>query len=145
MTVHSFYRYKRQKALAPSLAEERVWDRCHRHYDELTNPLYRLSDKEITSQWHLCADALIQYIDNEWPIERNNKIRAGHIAEMAADLFFRGCFSPFTKDKALDLQSKFMKASDSRNFRQAHDTYCAIVGACSDNLARDLQEAPAVI
>ena len=93
---------------------ERVWGRLSRFCDILTCGGIR-DNAERLRIWDHARQAMHQYIDNEWPIEKNNKIRAAEIADKTAYLFVTGILNGQT-DKACDLQSFVAEALEANGY-----------------------------
>ena len=135
--IVSLEAFRRKSELSkPAQKDERVWDRVERLYD-LTNTQNQTntSGPQRQETWESAVNALIQYIDNEWPIEKDNKIRANDIAEKASVLFVKGAFTFPQSKKSTDLQSKIIDAFEEQGFPDALNNYrrqtCALVDACS--------------
>tara|TARA_B100000949_G_C14063855_1_gene358889 strand:+ start:46 stop:498 length:453 start_codon:yes stop_codon:yes gene_type:complete len=90
----------------------RVWGRVQRTQDILTSGGFASTDA-WRDAWQNAASALIQYADNEWPIEKQNKCRADQIAEYAATLFVTGSFDRELNSRALDVQTAVLEGFES--------------------------------
>lgn len=103
------------KAIGQNASDDlRVWDRLVRLCDLLTSG--GASDAAIRARlWDDAACALEQYIDNEWPVEKDNPVRATDIADRAAYLFVTGTFGG-SPDKATALQVKVIEALEESGF-----------------------------
>lgn len=97
-----------------NVRDERVFERVQRLINVLTSG--GLSNKaQIMHYWNDSANALIQYLDNEFPVEKDNKCRADVVAEYAAILYASGIFDPQLSDKALELQTAVLDALEPEN------------------------------
>lgn len=100
---------------------ERVWDRV-----EPLCAAAMVSGPNSDTLWHDAASALLQYMDNEWPVEKENKQRASMLAEYCAQIFITGIFGrdPRKAEKAMQIQTAFLEGCENaRNFSQARMHY----------------------
>lgn len=100
--------------------QERVWETLERLCNILTSGGVRGSE-ERTKFCEDAIEALTRYIDNEWPVEKNNKIRATDLADRAAFLFVQSRFS------ATDMQSKLIDTLERDGFGHQRAQYTAFV------------------
>lgn len=84
--------------------EERAWDRAERLLGVLTSGGITSVEKR-KKVFDDAAAALLQYLDNEWPVEKDNKCRADDVAEKAATLFYIGS-AGINPSKAIAVQDK---------------------------------------
>lgn len=120
--------FRRQAALmADANKDERVWDRVQRTQGILTAGGF-LNDQIRRGAWKDAAEALLQYMDNEWPIEKENACRADDIAEYAATLFVMGTFDQQLTDKALKVQEEALDGFEKIGFANADQKYRNTVG-----------------
>ncbi len=103
----------RQKAEAKKPApDERVFDRAERLIPSPDN-------------WHDSAAALLQYIQNEWPIEKANPQRGDILSEHVAHIVIIGIFSRDQNQiaAAARLQDAFLNGCDEKGLMSARRHY----------------------
>lgn len=116
----------RAQIVATVHGNERVWNRLERLCGELTSGGIT-NTFERNRVWHNAAEAFKQYIDNEWPIEKENKCRADMMAEYGAILYVQGIFNPPTSDVALTVQEALLEAFDENIFQAPKRKYGEMV------------------
>lgn len=125
----------RQKAKfsKPPEKDERVWDRVERLYGLscAQNPSNTPHGQRLET-WEVAVNALLQYISNEWPIEKHNKVRADDIAEKSATLFVKGALGFPQSSKSTQLQSTLIDAFEDQGFPDALMHYRKQVTALID-------------
>tara|TARA_B100000780_G_scaffold267036_1_gene223767 strand:+ start:4192 stop:4647 length:456 start_codon:yes stop_codon:yes gene_type:complete len=117
--------FRKQAELSkPAQNDERVWDRVER-LAELSRVQghTNTSTQQRLETWESAVNALLQYIDNEWPIEKHNKVRADNIAEIAATLFAKGATCFPQSQKSTELQSKVIDAFEEQDLHCALNNY----------------------
>ncbi len=122
----------RQNAAAKKAAASscRVWDRVQ----ELCAP-FPVAGKDAI--WEDAAEALLQYMNNEWPIEKINKVRADQVAEFAAQIYITGVFSRNHRltNKAMEIQGTFIEACEEEPaFSNARRNFCHHVSALEQQI-----------
>lgn len=125
----SAFRQKAELSM-PISKDERVWDRverlCHLSSTQTSANTAKGRQQET---WESAVSALKQYIENEWPIEKENKVRANDIAEKAATLVVKGMLAFPQSQKSTQLQSQIIDAFEEQGFPDALNNYRHQVGA----------------
>lgn len=121
---------KKAELSMPTPKDERVWDRVERLcHLSITQPSANTSKSSQLETWESAVNALKQYIDNEWPIEKENKVRANDIAEKAATLVVKGMLAFPQSQKSTELQTRIIDAFEEQGFPDALNNYRHQVGA----------------
>ena len=134
--------FRRQATLkAETPKDERVWNRVERTQSILTAGGF-INDQLRHNAWNNAAEALLQYMDNEWPIENKNACRADDIAEYAAILFVMGTFDQQLTDKALKVQETALQGFEYTKLMNAEHRYRNSVGKLMDAIFSTHVAAP---
>ncbi len=132
------YRAATQNPVTPK-PEERVWDRIQRLSQKASDPFQ--SSKDRTCALTDAINAMVQYISNELPIEKHNKVRADQVAERAATLFVKAIINPATSAHAIYLQDAVLKTfEDKPEYVQALENYRATI----DNIQKAMMHNQAI-
>lgn len=82
MGVVSLETFKRNQDYKKAMPDERVWDRAQRLSDIFTGTHFD-SQAMQTRALDDAVQAVVQYIENERPIEKSNRVRDDQLAEIA--------------------------------------------------------------
>lgn len=134
--------FRRQTAIkSVASKDERVWDRVERTQSIFTSGAFT-NDTMRRDAWNNAAEALLQYMNNEWPIEKENACRADQIAEYAATLFVMGTFDRQLSNKALEVQDMALEGFDETSLIKARHTYGNFVGNLMNSLMMNCAAVP---
>lgn len=89
MDTIDFQAFKRRRETHSVQNEERVWNRAER-LSQIFMDTHFESAPQQTRAFTDAVDAVIQYIENERPVEKANQIRDDQLIEMAAGLQAKG-------------------------------------------------------
>ncbi len=127
-----------------NIPDPRVWDRVRSGYDQVGfGPSGLGGQMPFLIALEGAIDSMAQYLDNEWPIENGNRVRAAECAEITALLFYRGNMSADAQisDKAVDLQTQFLGIFDTSQFQETADRYRKTVCKLVDATQHAMEEA----
>lgn len=116
--VVSLSTFKKKAELSkPAQQDERVWHRVERlcHLSSIQTAA-NTAKPQRQKTWESAVSALEQYIGNEWPVEKINKVRADDVAEKAATLFVKGALSFPQSKKSTELQTMVTDVLEERGF-----------------------------